>query len=169
MVILGIDPAIRVSGYAVIQVSATGGMAVLDCGMIKNRPNIPHSECLRRISCGVSELLENFKVDVAAIEEPFVSRNARTALILGMARGAFLSALACGGIPTYSYTPRKAKLAAVGNGSASKDQVAGLMAAIFKIQLNDIPLDATDALAIAFCHGQLAVRESGELLLGKPV
>ena len=81
MVILGIDPAIRVSGYAVIQVSATGGMAVLDCGMIKNRPNIPHSECLRRISCGVSELLENFKVDVAAIEEPFVSRNARTALL----------------------------------------------------------------------------------------
>ncbi|MEG2075166.1 MAG: crossover junction endodeoxyribonuclease RuvC [Victivallaceae bacterium] len=169
MVILGIDPAIRVSGYAVIQVSAGGDMSILDCGMIKNRPNIPHSECLRRISCGVNELLSSFKVDAAAIEEPFVSRNAQTALILGMARGAFVTTLACANIPTYSYMPRKAKLAAVGSGSASKEQVASLMAAMFKIQLGDIPLDATDALAIAFCHGQLAVRESGALLLSKPI
>jgi crossover junction endodeoxyribonuclease RuvC len=90
------------------------------------------------------------------MEEPFVGRNSKTAIILGMARGGILAALAVRGVPAYSYMPSVAKRAAVGNGGAAKEQVAYLLAAELKINVNDIPLDCTDALSLAICHAQRA-------------
>ena len=165
MIILGIDPAIRTSGYGVIECTEKGEIKVLDCGVIVNKPKMRHTECLRRIAGGVSELLNTYKIDCAAIEEPFVGKNSKTAIILGMARGAFLAKLAENGIPVYSYSARLAKKAAVGNGSAEKEQVALMMAAQLGIEVENILLDATDALAIAMCHAQRALHyEIGDLL-----
>ena len=93
MIILGIDPAIRTSGYGVIECTEKGEIKVLDCGIIVNKPKMLHTECLRRIAGGVAELLKTYKIDCAAIEEPFVGKNSKTAIILGMARGAFLANL----------------------------------------------------------------------------
>ncbi len=169
MLILGIDPAIRTTGYSVIRAEA-GQMALLDCGVIRNPAKAPHSECLRRLAGGIRELLAQFHPDAASIEEPFLGRNASTAIILGMARGAILAVLAEGGVPCYAYSPRTAKKSAVGSGSAGKEQVAMMMAAQFHIETETIPLDATDALALAVCHGQIAMRSpvlAG--LLTKPV
>jgi crossover junction endodeoxyribonuclease RuvC len=85
-----------------------------------------------------------------------------------MARGAFLAKLAENDIPVYSYSARLAKKAAVGNGSAEKEQVALMMAAQFGIEVENILLDATDALAIAMCHAQRALHyEIGDLLSAK--
>ena len=80
MIILGIDPAIRTSGYGVIECTEKGKIKVLDCGIIVNKPKMLHTECLRRIAGGVTELLAAYKVDCAAIEEPFVGKNSKTAI-----------------------------------------------------------------------------------------
>jgi len=129
-------------------------MEILDCGVIRNKPTMPHTECLRRLAGGINELISLYSPDCAVLEEPFVGRNAKTAIILGMARGGILTALATHNIPAFAYTPSVAKRAATGNGSADKNRIAFLLAAEFGIAVENIPLDSTDALALAMCHIQ---------------
>ena len=169
MIILGIDPAIRTTGYGVIQAEPGGRFSVIDCGVIANSPKLPHSQCVRRLYSGVCELVNTFHPDCAVLEEPFVGKNAGTAIILGMARGAILAALAENNIPAYSYSPKTAKRSAVGTGSATKEQVAMLVAAELKIGIERIPLDATDALALAICHAQRVLRPELAEMMGKPL
>lgn len=169
MIVLGIDPAIRTTGYGVIELRSASDFSIVDCGIIRNSQKMLHTECLKRLAGGIRELVTNFKPDVVSIEDPFVGKNPGTAIILGMARGAILAVLAELTVPVYAYSPRRAKRAVVGNGGASKDQVAAMMAAEFGINLTDIPLDSTDALALAICHGQLAVRLESNMFLGKQV
>ncbi len=169
MIVLGLDPAIRTTGYGVIRLESAARFEIIDCGVIVNKPSIPHSECLRRIAGGVRELLGAYAPDCASLESPFVGKNAATALILGMARGAILTALAEAGVAAYAYSPRSAKRSVVGSGAATKEQVAMMMAAELGIDVNQIPLDSTDALALAICHGQLAIRSGGVELLDKPL
>ena len=156
MIILGIDPAIRTTGYGVIEAdpSAGDGMEILDCGVIRNTPSMPHTQCLRRLYGGIEELISLYSPDCAVLEEPFVGRNAKTAIILGMARGGILAALAGHDIPAYAYNPSVAKRAATGSGGADKERIAFLLAAEFGIDVSEIPLDSTDALALAMCHLQ---------------
>ena len=156
MIIFGLDPAIRTTGYGVVRALGPSQYEILDCGVIENKKTMPQSECLRRLYGGVNELIDLYAPDCAAMEEPFVGRNSKTAIILGMARGGILAALAVRGVPAYSYMPSVAKRAAVGNGGAAKEQVAYLLAAELKINVNDIPLDSTDALSLAICHAQRA-------------
>lgn len=169
MIILGIDPAIRVTGYGVVKVSGRI-IEILDCGVIKNTQKMSHSECLRRLSGGIRELVKAFSPEHASLEEPFVGRNAGTAIILGMARGAILSALAEAEVTSFAYSPATAKKSAVGIGSATKEQVATMMAAQLGISVEKIALDATDALALAMCHAQ-KVTQSKQLadILLKPI
>lgn len=169
MIILGIDPAIRTTGYGVIRSDSPASFEILDCGVIVNSARMPHSECVRRLSGGIRELVATFKPDSASIEEPFMGRNASTAIILGMARGAILTALAENDIPTYAYSPKTAKRSAVGSGMATKEQVAMMVAAELGISIERIPLDSTDALALAICHAQLALRPGLADKLGKPL
>ena len=167
MIVLGIDPAIRTTGYGVIEVIGKK-TKILDCGVIANSPRLPHSECVRRIYGGISELVKLYKPDAAAVEAPFVGRNAGTAIILGMARGALLAALSNSSVQAFSYSPASAKQAAAGRGSATKEQVALMIASELGIDASSIPLDCTDALALAICHAQrVAFSELG--MLGKPL
>ena len=156
MIILGIDPAIRTTGYGVIKADpdAGNGMEIVDCGIIRNKPSMPHTECLRRLFGGISELIELYHPDCAVLEEPFVGQNAKTAIILGMARGGILAALAKNNIPAYAYNPTVAKRAATGSGSADKSRIAFILSVEFGIEVDKIPLDSTDALALAMCHMQ---------------
>lgn len=161
MILLGIDPAIRTTGYGVIEAGAGGRFSVIDCGVIANSPKLPHSECVRRLHFGISELVRSFKPDCAVLEEPFVGKNAGTAIILGMARGAILAALSINGIPAFAYAPTVAKRAAVGRGSATKEQIAVMISAELGIEIEQIPLDSTDALALAMCHAARTLRTGG--------
>ena len=164
MIIFGLDPAIRTTGYGVVRAVGPSQYEIIDCGVIANKQSMPHSECLRRLYGGINELIDLYTPDCAAMEEPFVGRNSKTAIILGMARGGILAALAVRGVPAYSYMPSVAKRAAVGNGSAAKEQVAYLLAAELGIDVKDIPLDSTDALSLAICHAQRHFHpESGKL------
>ncbi len=162
MIVLGIDPAIRTTGYGVLRAESANGFEILDCGVIANSARLPHSECVRRLLLGIGELVERFHPDCASLEAPFVGRNARTAIILGMARGAILAALASREVPAYSYTPSVAKKAAVGSGRATKEQIAVMMAAELHIGIEQIPLDSTDALALAMCHAARMLRYGAE-------
>lgn len=169
MIIIGIDTAIRKTGYGVLEMTGANVLKVLDCGVIANSPKLSHSECLRRLSGGIRELVETYHPDAAAIEGAFVSRNIRTAMILSLARGAVIARLAELTVPVYEYSPKTAKRAATGNGEASKEQVAALIAAFGKLDVQDIPNDSTDALALALCHGATALKPGGAELLPQPL
>ena len=108
MVILGIDTAIRRTGYGVVRMEGNS-ISVLDCGVIRNAPSLKHSECLRRIYLGIGELIEMFRPDAASIEMAFVGKNVRTTMILSMARGAAIASAANAGVPVYEYSPKTAK------------------------------------------------------------
>ena len=169
MIVLGIDTAIRCTGYGVIDIQHGGYLTILACGVIKNKQKAPHSECLRRLYGGVQELCDNFKLEVAALESAFFQKNIKTAMILSYARGAIMTALVNKEVPTYAYSPRQAKKAVVGTGAASKIQVATMIASLTNLNIDSIPMDSTDALAIAICHGQIAVLPSSDNFLGKPL
>lgn len=122
-------------------------MGVFDLRKIKDP-----FEKLANIFAGVTELLEIHNPDELAVESPFYGKNAQVILKLGRAQGAALTAAVMKGVPVAEYAPRKAKIAICGNGAASKEQVAMMIAKTLKVELNPDFLDATDALAIALCH-----------------
>ena len=163
MIILGIDTALRCTGYGVIDITGSESIKVIDCGVIKTPQKARHSECLRRISGGIRELAERHSPDAAAIESVFFQKNIKTAMILSLARGAVISVLAENSIPAFEYAPRKAKQAIVGSGMASKTQVATMISAMTEISIDSMPLDATDAVALAICHAHNTLRAGGEL------
>ena len=169
MIILGIDTAIRCTGYGVIELTKGENPCILDCGIIKNTQQSPHSECLRRIFGGISELCEAFQPDHAALESAFYQKNIKTAMILSYARGAVMTALAIHNIPAYAYAPRVAKKALTGSGASSKIQVATMIAATCNLDIQEIQLDSTDAIAIAICHAQKAIISNSYEFLSKPL
>ena len=168
-VILGIDTAIRKTGYAVLQVNGPGRYQILDCGLIRNGKDLKHSECLRRLSGGMKEIVNRFHPDTASIEVAFVHKNIRTAMILSLARGAVIAALAEQNVPIFEYSPKTAKRAAVGRGDASKEQVALMMSSICRIDISGVPDDATDALALALCHANASAGKEVLSLTGTQV
>ena len=100
----------------------------------------------------MEKLLELYTPDAVAVETQFVYKNVQSALKLGMARGVIIIAAARRGIPIFEYAPKKAKLAVVGNGAASKEQVQRMIQLLLKLPELPEPEDAADALALAICH-----------------
>jgi crossover junction endodeoxyribonuclease RuvC len=152
MRVLGIDTSLRSSGYAVIE-AKSGRMTAVEYGVIRNPSDRPHSLCLREIHDTLTHLITKTAPEVAAIEGGFFFKNAKTAMILGEARGVVIAACAVAGIPVYEYSPRSIKQGLTGFGAAQKDQVARMVMTI--LGLSEQPQeDAGDALAIAICHLQ---------------
>ena len=168
MIILGIDTAMRCTGYGIISVEPEN-IKALDCGVIKNGKGLRHSECLRRLAGGIRQLLDSYQIDAAAIEGAFFGKNIKTTLILGYARGCVMTTLAEAEIPTYAYSPKEVKMSAGGSGFASKQQIAVMMSAILNIDISNIEDDATDALGLALCHANRAMRAKAELFMPKQV
>jgi crossover junction endodeoxyribonuclease RuvC len=161
--ILGLDTALRTTGYGIVDTDGRT-FAVVDCGIIRTSPKERLAECLRRLGGGIRELAESYAPDVVAIEGTFFFKNARTAMVLGMARGAAISALTERGIPIYEYAPRRVKQAVCGYGNAGKEQVALLVAQILGVPLGEVKDDASDALALAICHAHTALSANGLFL-----
>lgn len=150
-IILGIDPGTQVTGYGVIK-ALSHSQEAIDFGCIRPPQNmIIHERYLIIFNC-IEELLDKYKPGALAIETQFMYKNAQSALKLGMARGMAILAAAKRKIPIYEYAPKKAKLAVVGNGSASKEQVQQMIKLLLGLRNATIPLDAADALALAICH-----------------
>lgn len=164
---LGIDTALRTTGFGVIDVCGKK-MSAVDCGVIKTKKGEPLSECLRRLAGGMRELVQTYAPDVGVIEGAFYCHNVHTAMMLGSARGAVISTLAELAIPLYEYAPRKVKQSVCGYGNASKEQVALMISRILNVHVKDVPDDATDALALAVCHAQM-LAVAGGLTVPAPV
>jgi crossover junction endodeoxyribonuclease RuvC len=158
--ILGIDTALRTTGYGIVDFDGRS-FKIVDCGVIKTPQKEPVSECLRRLAGGMKELVETYAPDEVSIEMAFCSKNYRTAMLLGSARGAVICTIANYNLPIYEYAPTKAKLAVTGHGGASKEQVAVLIAQMTGINTTEILLDATDALALAICHSHTLTNLQG--------
>ena len=157
--ILGVDTSLRSTGVAVIEVSGQK-MRALAYGNIHKKPAVKHSGCLAAIHREVDALIEEFSPQEVAIEGAFFAKNAKTAMILGQARGVVLALSALRNLPIYEYSPRSVKQAVVGVGSAQKGQVGAMVTRL--LGLGEAPReDAADALAIAICHAhQRAVPEA---------
>ena len=149
MRILGIDPGSRFTGFGIIEVNGDR-ISVLSQGVIKTGGG-EFPKRLGIIFSGIRELVEEFSPDEAAVETVFISKNANSALKLGQARGAAISAAVSMGIPVAEYSPRSVKQAIVGRGGADKVQVQHMITVL--LQLKEMPAeDAADALAVALCH-----------------
>ncbi len=154
MRILGVDTALRCSGFGIVDYDERGKSSIVECGFIKTPAKKPVSECLRRLAGGIQDILDTYKPDVVVLEGTFFNKFARSAMLLGMARGAVVGVVALRKLEIYEYAPKTAKKAVTGSGQSSKEQVAFMMSNMFKIKVDSIPLDATDALSLAVCHFQ---------------
>jgi len=150
-IILGVDPGTTIMGYGIIGVIAKKA-TLIAMGHIDLTKISGHYAKLKHIFERSSALIANYKPDELAIEAPFLDKNVQVAIKLGRAQGTVMIAALNQNIPIYEYAPLKIKMALTGNGQASKEQVAGMLQQIFKIEKMPSKLDATDGLAAAYCH-----------------
>ncbi len=148
--VLGIDTSLRSTGIGVVE-AVGSSLRCIDCGFLKTTPKWLHSQCLLHIAEGIEDIIKTTAPTAVAIEGAFYSRNVKTAMVLGEARGVAIAACARHGLPLYEYAPRRVKQAVVGVGKAEKDQVAKMVMTLLGLQ-EQPQSDAADALAIAICH-----------------
>lgn len=153
VIILGVDPGSNVTGYGLIR-SDGGRDLLVESGVIQPYPKATLPEKLKEIFEGLLAIIDKGEPDHFAIEKAFYSKNARSALIMGQARGVAILAAAKSNIPIGEYSPKEVKSAVVGNGSASKSQVQFMVKKLLRLKDPPEPLDAADALAVALCHAQ---------------
>lgn len=140
-------------GFAVLQTEGVRGemveMGVLDLHKLES-----HYEKLQRIFFFIQELIEKYEPTELAIETQFVDKNVQTMLKLAHGQGVAIAAALSKDLPVNEYSPMKIKMAITGNGHATKEQVAAMLQRFMHIPDGQMPrkLDATDALAIAYCH-----------------
>lgn len=151
MVILGIDPGTATTGWGVIQTSVRNPILV-GVGIITTPAHTPMAKRLSTIYDDLNELFNQFHPDVVVIEELFFNTNAKTALVVGQARGVALLAAEKFGAKIFSYTPLQVKMAVAGYGRADKKQVQQMVTETLKLDQIPKPDDAADALAIALTH-----------------
>ncbi len=148
--ILGIDPSLRGSGFAILE-CRDRSHKVLHSETLKLKPKVSSIECLGRIHQSVAHLVDLWKPLHVSCEETIYVQNFKTAQIMGSARGAALSAAALRGVPVFEYAPLRVKQAVVGFGRASKEQVASTLAQMLSLP-EVLPFDQSDALGLALCH-----------------
>jgi len=148
--IIGIDPGLRRCGWGVIDVTGSR-LSFVASGVLTPDTTMELADRLVAIHQGINDLLDNFRPEEAAVEETFVNAGARSALLLGQARGVVLMTPALRGIPVGEYAANLIKKSVVGTGHAEKEQIQA-MVKILLPQANFKTADAADALAIAICH-----------------
>tara|TARA_S200000501_G_scaffold350143_1_gene366865 strand:+ start:621 stop:1091 length:471 start_codon:yes stop_codon:yes gene_type:complete len=151
MVIIGFDPGLTNTGYAILS-KKNNEIELLECGLISPKNSKVLSERLYTIFFESNKLLEKFKPKHVSVESVFFGKNVQSAIKLGQAKSAVMLAAEHNKIKSTDFSPKEIKQSIVGNGSASKEQVAFMVKKIFK--LNDDLLkknDISDAIAVAWC------------------
>lgn len=159
MIVLGVDPGTAITGYGVVR-HERNTQSLLECGVIRTVPASPLHERLRDIHEGVAALIERHKPDTLAVEDVFFSRNVRTTVVLGHARGVVLLAGARAGIMVVEYPPAEIKKAVVGTGAATKSQVQFMLMRHLRLKSPPEPTDAADGVAVALTYALRAHIES---------
>jgi crossover junction endodeoxyribonuclease RuvC len=153
VLVLGIDPGTAVTGYGLVSASAPGVWRLVECGVIRTKPRDSLAARLSEIYDGVSEIILRHTPDAMAVEDVFYSRNVRTTVALGHARGVILLAGQRGQLAIHEYPPAEVKKAIAGTGLATKDQVQFMVAKLLRLERAPTPSDAADGVAAALtCH-----------------
>lgn len=155
MRILGIDPGTALTGFGVID-STASGIKLVDFGVIRTPARTRPEKRLQMIYEGFCELVNKHSPDSVAIEQLFFNTNTRTALSVGESRGVIFLASSSKHLPVEQYTPLQVKQAVVGYGRATKEQVQYMVKGLLAMTKIPKPDDAADALAIAICHANSA-------------
>ncbi|PBQ32630.1 crossover junction endodeoxyribonuclease RuvC [Sphingobacteriaceae bacterium] len=150
-IILGIDPGTIVMGYGLLHIK-NNALSPIAMGVIKLDKFEDHAIRLKMIFERTVSIIEEYKPDELAIEAPFFGKNVQSMLKLGRAQGVAIAAALSKNVPITEYSPKKIKMSITGNGNASKEQVAAMLAQILGLKAESEYLDATDALGAALCH-----------------
>jgi crossover junction endodeoxyribonuclease RuvC len=148
--ILGVDPSLRGTGLAVIDIKNRDEMDLIFSQTVKIPAQELFSRCTYRIFTAISEAIERYRPKVCSVEQTIYVQNFQTAQIMGMARGAALAAIVSQNLEIFEYAPLRIKQAICGYGRASKEQISRMVQAILKIHI-DVGFDETDAAAAAIC------------------
>ncbi len=149
--ILGIDPGTNVMGYCLLKYDGINYF-IKDIGSLRLTKCETHLDKLRGIVEFISELFILHKPQIMAIEEPFFGKNVQSMLKLGRAQGVIMSVAMQHKVEIVEITPRRVKQSITGKGSATKEQVAAMVANITSHDISKLNTDATDAAAIAISY-----------------
>jgi len=155
MRILGIDPGIADTGWGVIEKNKSGELKCLDYGSIQTNSKLSLSERLVILNNDLNKIIEEYKPETAGVEELFFSKNVKTALIVGHARGVILLNIKNNNLKLKEFTPLQVKQAVSTYGRASKKQIQKMVKMILNLKEIPRPDDAADALAVAICASNI--------------
>jgi crossover junction endodeoxyribonuclease RuvC len=150
--VLGIDPGTTATGYGVVETGDRGSFRLVECGVIRPAARARLATRLGEIHSELAGLIGRLAPDVVAVEEAFHSRNVRTTLVLGQARGVILLAAEQAGVVIAEYSPAKIKQTVTGRGAALKPQVGFMVAQLLRLKAAPTPADAADGVAVALTH-----------------
>jgi len=148
---LGIDPGVSATGYGLVKKRGED-LTSVEYGVITPGSELPPAQRLRVICDELEAIIVRHRPTDVAVERLFFSRNVRTALAVGEARGVALLAAAKNDLPVYEYTPLEVKESLVGYGRATKGQVQEMVGVLLGLDSIPQPDHAADALAVAICH-----------------
>jgi len=154
MRILGIDPGLLITGYAVIDGDGTPDSArLIEAGVVRTDERAPMASRLAEIARQVGEIITQLTPEAVAIEELYSHyQHPRTAIIMGHARGIVLLRAAEAGLAIYPYSSTRIKKSLTGNGRATKAQMQAMIRSTFALSAIPEPPDVADAMAVALCH-----------------
>ena len=150
-IIFGVDPGIADTGYGVVRKDGNGKLTCLDYGSIKTKAGAKLPDRLEIINQSLTRLITKYQPEVVAVEELFFCSNAKTALVVGQARGVVVLTAKLCRTPVLEFTPLQVKQAVSAYGKASKLQVQKMVKMLLGLKELPRPDDAADALAVALC------------------
>ena len=151
MRVLGVDPGLGITGFSIMD-TKRNQTHLSAYGTIKPKPKDSLPKRLNYLFEEMNKILDQFSPDVMAIEDAFYSKNVKSAMTLGQARGSLILAAAQADILVHEFAPRKVKMSVCGNGAASKEQVSYMVTQILKLKEPPKPLDVSDAMAVGLCY-----------------
>ena len=158
MRILGIDPGIAITGWSIVDFDKDGKGVPIDYGAITTLKGLSVGERISELYTDLNQIINEFKPEYCGLETLLFYNNAKTAIVVGEARGVVLLVLEQNGIPVYEITPLQVKSSISGYGKATKIQVQENVKMIFSLEDIPKPDDVADALAISIaCFDRLKI------------
>ncbi len=155
MIILGVDPGLRLTGYGGIYLQGPSPQ-VMEAGVIRTTDKAELGERLIELFEGLTRVMENIRPEVMVVESLYSHYNhPRTAILMGHARGVIIFAASHLGVPVVNYPATRIKKSLTGGGRATKEQMQRTVAAVLKMDVLPEPPDVADALAVALCHANV--------------
>jgi crossover junction endodeoxyribonuclease RuvC len=152
VIVLGIDPGTATTGYGIVKDSPDGRLKKICYGVIRTDAKTPFPLRLKQIHDDITNLIEQYKPEVAVIEQLFFSKNVKTALSVAQSRGVIILTAVLANLDIAEYTPLQVKEAVATYGRAEKIQIQHMVKVLLGLDEIPKPDDAADALALAICH-----------------